>query len=204
MLELVPDMLPSATARRNIDRKFLEPACGAGNFLVEILERKLAYVEYGSMYRSINTFETAVLRALSSLYGIDIDDENVEQSRHFLRVEIEHHMNMQLNSRSATAGFFPAVDVILATNVVQADTLKDAGQIKVIDYRWQRRIGYILREWSFLENNHKPQPDLFADPCVGSQADGASIHYSALMDHPQPTLASTSNTKFGIVGKADR
>jgi hypothetical protein len=44
MLDLVPDMFPSAADTDNTDRAFLEPACGDGNFLVEILRRKLRYV----------------------------------------------------------------------------------------------------------------------------------------------------------------
>ena len=41
MLDLVPDTLPSAEQPENHDRTFLEPACGHGNFLMEILRRKL-------------------------------------------------------------------------------------------------------------------------------------------------------------------
>ena len=65
MLDLVPDMFPSATDPGNTDRTFLEPACGHGNFLVEILRRKLEYVtprRYGRGER----FEHRVLRCLAS------------------------------------------------------------------------------------------------------------------------------------------
>jgi hypothetical protein len=51
MLDLVPDMFPTEEDPGNTDRTFLEPACGHGNFLVEILRRKLTYVttsRYGS------------------------------------------------------------------------------------------------------------------------------------------------------------
>lgn len=44
MLDLVADMFPSDADPGNIDRKFLEPAAGSGNFLEEILRRQLAYV----------------------------------------------------------------------------------------------------------------------------------------------------------------
>src|SRR5680860_983634 len=73
MLDLVPDMFPSLERPRDIGRTFLEPACGAGNFLVAILDRKLAFVKFGGLYRSVATFETAVLKSLSTIYGIDID-----------------------------------------------------------------------------------------------------------------------------------
>lgn len=66
MCDLIPD-----DVWQNIDSTFLEPACGNGNFLAEILERKLNLcenVEQG-------------LRALKSVYGIDIQQDNVEESK---------------------------------------------------------------------------------------------------------------------------
>ena len=59
MLDLVADMSPSAGDPGNTDRKFLEPAAGSGNFLVEILRRKLAYVT-AHRYRQLPVFEHRV------------------------------------------------------------------------------------------------------------------------------------------------
>ena len=50
------------------EKTFLEPSCGTGNFLVEILKRKL---EAGH----------TPLQALSTIYGIDIMNDNVRESR---------------------------------------------------------------------------------------------------------------------------
>ena len=63
------DLVKQETER--IDSRFLEPACGTGNFLTEILARKLAVVksEYG---RSPLEYEKYSLLAVSSLYGVDI------------------------------------------------------------------------------------------------------------------------------------
>lgn len=55
----------------SIDKTFLEPACGNGNFLVEILERKLKECKN----------EKDGLKALNSIFGIDIQADNVEESR---------------------------------------------------------------------------------------------------------------------------
>lgn len=186
MLDLVPDMFPSPDRPRDIAHTFLEPACGAGNFLVAILDRKLAYVKFGGLYRSVATFETAVLRALSSIYGIDIDPENVEQSRQFLKADIAHHLKENLNTISASEGFWSAVAAILSTNVIRADTLKDAQNIRLAEYQWQRRTGYVIRKWSYL---HEPeaQYDLFVD--VRDQKhrdDEVPIHYSRLAHTPAP------------------
>src|ERR1035438_4185688 len=70
------DLVKQETER--IDSRFLEPACGNGNFLAVILERKLAVVEkrYG---KSQLEFERYAVLAVSSLYGIDILVDNVSQ-----------------------------------------------------------------------------------------------------------------------------
>lgn len=188
MLDLVSHMLPSPDRPRDIGRTFLEPACGAGNFLVGILDRKLAYVEFGGIYRSVATFETAVLRALSSIYGIDIDPENVEQSRQFLKADIAHHMNLQLNTVPVTGGFWLAVDTILGTNVIRADTLKDGQRIRLVAYHWQRTTGHVIRDWSPLEEPDA-QYDLFGELPDEFKRDEVAIHYSLLADNPEPVKA---------------
>src|SRR3990167_7657364 len=75
------DLVKQETER--IDSRFLEPACGNGNFLTIILERKLAVVEsrYG---KSQLDFERYAVLAVSSIYGIDILEDNVRQCRHRL------------------------------------------------------------------------------------------------------------------------
>ena len=56
--------------------------------------------------------------------------------------------------RQPTKGFVSAVEVILETNIIQADTLTDAATIEIVHYRPGRR-GTFLREWSALES---PEP----------------------------------------------
>ena len=72
------DLVKNETER--IDSTFLEPACGDGNFLVEILTRKLAVVR--KMYsQSTDDLSFYSVRALMSLYGVDILKDNVEACR---------------------------------------------------------------------------------------------------------------------------
>lgn len=68
------DLVNDETQR--IDSRFLEPACGDGNFLAEILDRKLAVVKK-KYRRSVMDFEKNSLLAVSSLYGVDIRMDNV-------------------------------------------------------------------------------------------------------------------------------
>ena len=72
-----------ATQCDNVDATFLEPACGDGNFLSEILARKLARVKKDAKSDHIQ-WEWLSVRAIASLYGVDIMQDNCEECRHRL------------------------------------------------------------------------------------------------------------------------
>ena len=74
MLDLVKD------ETERIDSRFLEPACGNGNFLAEILSRKLKVVEnrYG---KSQLEYERYAIIAVSSIYGVEIQEDNAIECR---------------------------------------------------------------------------------------------------------------------------
>lgn len=183
MLDLVDDMFPTAENPRNIARTFLEPSCGSGNFLIAILERKLAYITT-TIYRSTATFEVALLKALSSIYGIDIDQSNVVASRGFMRAEVAHWVNLQLNTIPTSEGFWAAVDAILASNIIRADALKDADNIRMIEWHWERQTGYVTRTWMPYREDHAP--DLFSSN--EPPADQYPLHFSELTSHPGPKV----------------
>ena len=72
------DLVKQETER--IDSKFLEPACGTGNFLIEIISRKLEVVK--SRYKKSQwEYEKNALIAVMSIYGIDIMQDNVVECR---------------------------------------------------------------------------------------------------------------------------
>ena len=72
------DLVKNETER--IDSRFLEPACGDGNFLAEILRRKLAVVKRKYTKSPADYAKNAIL-AVSSMYGVDILQDNVEACR---------------------------------------------------------------------------------------------------------------------------
>ena len=146
MLDLIPGMFPTADDPGNTDRKFLEPAAGSGNFLEEILRRKIAFVS-SLHYRSAQFYEHRLLRALASIYAIDIDPENVAESKDRLKHVLQSHLDNDLNTKVPTSGFSRAVEAILETNIVLANTLTDLSSIEWVDYR-ACRIGAFQREWS--------------------------------------------------------
>lgn len=179
MLDLVADMFPSNENPGNTDRKFLEPAAGSGNFLEEILRRKLAYVTV-YRYRQATVYEHRVLRALASIYAIDIDPENVQECKDRLRAVINSHLDNDSNTRVATEGFATAAEAILGTNIICADTLKDAQVVEFVDYQPGPR-GTFVREWSMLASPSN-QLNLFSSP----KRDETTVHYSQLASFPGP------------------
>jgi hypothetical protein len=74
MLDLVKD------ETERIDSRFLEPACGNGNFLAEVLRRKLAIVD-GRYSKSQLEWEHYSVIAVSSIYGVDILEDNAQECR---------------------------------------------------------------------------------------------------------------------------
>lgn len=72
------DLVKQETDR--LDSRFLEPACGDGNFLAEILRRKLAVAESASK-GSRHEFEKNSLIALMSIYGVELLEDNAIECR---------------------------------------------------------------------------------------------------------------------------
>src|SRR6204780_1789635 len=78
MVEAMLDLVKSETER--IDSRFLEPACGSGNFLVQILRRKLAAVELKFGRSNFEKRHYALL-ALMCTYGIELLEDNIAECR---------------------------------------------------------------------------------------------------------------------------
>ena len=113
------DLVKQETER--IESRFLEQACGNGNFLTEILERKLRVVEnrYG---KSQLDYERNAVLAVSSIYGIDILPDNVSQCRERLFAVFDANYE-RLFPKTSKAGCRDAVRFILARNIVWGDAL---------------------------------------------------------------------------------
>ncbi len=189
MLDLIPDMFPSGASGADI--KFLEPACGSGNFLQEVLHRKLRNVRFSAI-RSAGTYEYRILRVVASIYGVDISAENVTEARDRMVSEVRTHYYNDANSIEPTEGFVSALRAILATNILLADFLADAGVTEVIDYK-PVRGGYFKRTWSLLDDSAAAQtePDLF-HPEPAAKRDEVPVHYLNLALTPEPTRGELS------------
>jgi len=144
------DLVEQETER--IESRFLEPACGNGNFLTVILQRKLAVVEkrYG---KSQLDFERYAVLAISSLYGIDILEDNVRQCRHRLHSVFECDFYARLFSNSTKSNCSKAVQFILHRNIVWGDalTLKTVGGNPghIVFSEWSPFNGSMLKRRDF-------------------------------------------------------
>lgn len=164
MLDLIPD------AFAEIDTRFLEPAAGDGNFLVAILERKIAAIDEAKHGGTEHWYEFALLRCLASSYGVDISDENVEEARERMTAVIDAaHV---FRGEPATAAFQSAVQAILTTNIVEGDSLNAADQIIFVEYTPLEGERF-ARQPSELE---QPELDLFYEPPTPLP----TVHYSEL------------------------
>lgn len=115
MVEAMLDLVKGETER--IDARFLEPACGSGNFLKPVLARKLAVVaaRYGK-----SDFEKRhhALQALMSVYGIELLDDNVAECRQRLHEHYTAFLGVAAKDDWARAGH-----TVLAANVVHGDAM---------------------------------------------------------------------------------
>jgi hypothetical protein len=116
MLDLVKD------ETERIDSRFLEPACGHGNFLTAILERKLDVIErkYG---KSQVEFERYSVVAIGSIYGIDLLDDNIIEARERL-LEIFTDRYVRLFRHLTRHEVLDSVRFILSRNIIVGDALE--------------------------------------------------------------------------------
>jgi hypothetical protein len=166
------DLVKSETER--IESRFLEPACGDGNFLSEILNRKLDVVfnRYG---KSIVEYERYSILAVSSLYGVDIMEDNAKECRKRLYIIWnERYLKLwksQLDERvQATAKF------IISKNILYGDALT-----------MKRNDGepIVFSEWSLVTGDKIKRRDFQLYELL----DGQEGNMSLFWDYDEETAA---------------
>lgn len=162
------DLVKQETER--IESRFLEPACGTGNFLTEIMERKLRIVEarYG---KSQLEYERNSVLAVSSIYGIDILEDNVLECRQRL-FDIFDHQYTGIFKDAAKDECRNAVKYILDRNIIHGDalSLKTVGDNPkpIVFSEWSPVNGSMLKRRDFtfhglLEHAAIKELPLFSD-----------------------------------------
>lgn len=174
------DLVKNETER--LDSRFLEPACGDGNFLVEILRRKLAVANSNyQKHQSQLQYEKDAILAISSIYGIDILPDNAQECRvRLLTIFKEHYKTLFPNSIKPEC--IASAEFLLSKNIILGDALT----YRRIDnpQEW-----IIISEWSMLPSGMMNRRDYEFPYLVGdSSADDLFSDLPCRTFAPQPFL----------------
>lgn len=146
------DLVKHETER--IDSRFLEPACGTGNFLVEVLRRKLEIVE-ARYKKSQIEYERYTIVAISSIYGIDLLYDNVIECRERL-FEIVKAQYQGIYKERIKQECLDSIHFILRKNIIQGDALtlnKVDSENPIVFSEWSAINGSKIKRRDFTLSN---------------------------------------------------
>jgi hypothetical protein len=145
MVKAMLDLVKNESER--IDSRFLEPACGSGNFLVQVLQRKLAAVElkYGA-----SEFEKRhyALLGVMCLYGIELLPDNIAECRASLLKVFAEYLKIESSDPLYRAAYH-----VLSLNLVHGDALTmrshDGQPITFAEWGYLGKGKYQRRDFRF-------------------------------------------------------
>jgi hypothetical protein len=162
------DLVKRETER--IDSRFLEPACGDGNFLAEILRRKLAVVKRKYKKSPIDYEKNAVLAA-TSIYGVDILQDNVDAccKRMFAIWDKEYQTVLK---KEVNEDCRAAVRFIFSRNIVCGNALS----LKKVDADGNDTgQPIVFSEWAFVTGYNLQRSDYTLDKLLEGDEEGRDI-----------------------------
>jgi hypothetical protein len=149
MLGLVKD------ETERINSRFLEPACGSGNFLSHILKRKLASVEFKYGKSEFDCKHYALL-SLMCIYGIELLADNIEECKQNLLEIFSEYLKLDGNS-----DLIKAANFVLSINIVQGDALS---------MQTKNKSPITFSEWGYLGKGKFQRRDFRFDALTGASA----------------------------------
>ena len=156
------DLVKQETER--IESRFLEPACGNGNFLAEVLSRKLAVVKsrYG---KSPADYEKYSVLAITSIYGVELLQDNAAECRERLFALWDEAYTAN-NRQAADDQCREAVRFILKKNILCGDALT---------LRQSDGTPIIFAEWSFVTENQIKRRDFALDELLNGHSEQMTL-----------------------------
>ncbi|KZL06355.1 N-6 DNA methylase [Pseudovibrio sp. Ad26] len=153
MVEAMLDLVKGETER--IDARFLEPACGSGNFLVPVLKRKFAAVELKFAHSNFDKRHYALL-GLMCTYGIELLADNIAECRANMLEVLSEYLSIKSDDDLYRAAFH-----VLAVNLVQGDALT-----------MKAALGnpITFAEWGYIGKGKFQRRDFRMDALTGSAA----------------------------------
>lgn len=159
MVEAMLDLVKEETER--IDSRFLEPACGSGSFIVQILKRKLAAVEVKFGKSDFERQHYALL-GLMCIYGIELLADNIAECRANVLDVFAKYLNI-----NETDDLYRAATHVLSVNLVHGDALT----MRAVDGQPVKDHPPItFAEWGYLGKGKFTRRDFRFDVLTGSSA----------------------------------
>ena len=159
---------------KRVDSRFLEPACGDGNFLAKILENKLDNALNKSKKDNIK-FEIEAIYALSSMYGIELLEDNIDKTRKRLFEIVSSYItkNFKLDVEES---YSKSLKYVLKKNIIHGNALtlknvKNESDIIFSEWSMVNLTEFKRRDFTFndlLAYQPFKEENLFSD--LGDQA----------------------------------
>jgi hypothetical protein len=149
------DARPRQRETERIDSRFLEPACGSGNFLVPVLQRKLAAVEAKYGKSDFERRHYALLAAMC-IYGFELLIDNIAECRANLLEIFADYLNLDESN-----DLYRAASYVLSQNLVHGDALT----MRACDGQ-----PITFAEWGYLGRGKFQRRDFCLDVLTGSSA----------------------------------
>ena len=145
------DLLPQSTF--DLKTTFLEPACGNGNFLEAILKRKLeSFIKNKQLIINQDDVERNILLAITSIYGVDIQKDNVLESRKRLENCIDSWY-FQNYSKKISSSCLKGIKFILEKNIICGNTLTKLNEknkpLRFSEWNITKNGNFFRKEYKF-------------------------------------------------------
>lgn len=174
------DLVKQETER--IDSRFLEPACGNGNFLIEILRRKLEVVK--SRYKKSQwEYEKNGLIAVMSVYGIDIMQDNVDECiTRLFNLFCDYYKS--IFKKTIKEDYLKIVKFILSKNILCGDALS---------MKSNNDKPLVFAEWSFVKGSLVQRRDFMYEQLltIGESKNKQETMFGDFIDKPVKNYSLT-------------
>jgi hypothetical protein len=194
MVESMLDLVKGETER--IDSRFLESACGSGNFLVQVLQRKLAAVEL-KFGKSAFEKQHYALLALMCIYGIELLSDNIAECRANMLEILADYLAIDEPDELYRAAFY-----VLSQNLVHGDALT---------MRTNDGLPITFAEWGYLGKGKFQRRDFRLDSLAQRSAfdeeDGLFSDlgkhdlFTPIKTYPPMTVSELTTTMLGDAPK---
>jgi hypothetical protein len=187
---IVDDMLDLVyNETQRIESRFLEPACGDGNFLMKILERKLNVVEKAYKKNQFD-FEKYSLLTVSSIYGVELLEDNIKKARVRL-YEYFQARYIELYKKKVNYEYLKNINYLLSKNIIHGNalTLRDPLDKPIVFSEWSLANGKKVKRRDFhfsdLANFDQNIPSLFSSQEI---SDSGQVVFSPIPVREYPLI----------------